>query len=75
VSEPEEALDEADLAVALDVIDIRLKALEIAAQEDNLAPEATVALARYYFNYALSGLIVPYPAPEPPKPKKLKAVT
>ena len=75
MTEPDEALDDAGLTVALDIIDIRLKALEIAAQEDNLAPEATVALATYYFNYALTGLIVPYPAPEAPKPKKLKAVT
>ena len=68
-----EELDDADLAISLDVIDIRLKALEIAAQEDNLAPQATLELAAYYFSYALTGLIVPYPAPE--KPKKLKAVT
>ena len=71
MTEPEP--DDADMTVALDVIDIRLKCLEIAAQEDNLAPQATHELAAYHFNFAMTGLIVPYPAP-PEKPKKLKAV-
>ena len=64
--------DEADMTVALDIIDLRFRALEIASHED-LAPEGVVALANYYFNFGLTGAIVPYPAPE--KPKKPKLVT
>ena len=41
----------------------------------DLLPEGIVTVANYYFNYALTGLIVPYPAPEAPGKKKLKAVT
>ena len=64
--------DEADMTVALDIIDLRFRALEIASHED-LAPEGVVALANYYFNFGLTGVIIPYPAPE--KPKKPKLVT
>ena len=74
VSEPDEDLDDADFGVALDIVDMRFKALELAANED-LLPEGIVTVANYYFNYALTGLIVPYPAPEAPGKKKLKAVT
>jgi hypothetical protein len=73
-SQPDEDLDDADLAVALDIIELRFRALEIASHED-LAPEGVVALANYYFNYALTGLVVSYPAPEAPGKKTLKAVT
>lgn len=73
-SQPDEDLDDADLAVALDIIELRFRALEIASHED-LAPEGVVALANYYFNFGITGLIVPYPAPEAPGKKKLKAVT
>jgi hypothetical protein len=59
-----------------DIVELRFHALEIAAREENLAPEATLVLAAYYLKWCESGLIVPYP--EPPgkaKPKKLTAVT
>jgi hypothetical protein len=74
VSEPEEELDDADLTIALDIIDLRFRALEVASHED-LAPEGVVALANYYFNFGITGLIVPYPVPDAPGKKKLKAVT
>jgi hypothetical protein len=72
MSEPEEELDDASLTVALDIIDLRFRALEIAAHED-LAPEGVTALASYYFNFGITGVVVPYPVPE--KPKKPKLVT
>jgi hypothetical protein len=74
VSQPADELDDADLAIALDIIDLRFRALEIASHED-LAPEGVAALANYYFNFGITGLIVPYPVPDAPGKKKLKAVT
>ena len=74
MTEPDDT--EPDMTVALDIIDLRFRALEIASHED-LAPEGVVALANYYFNFGLTGVIVPYPKPPDngAKPKKLKVVT
>ena len=72
MSEPEEETDDASLTVALDIIDLRFRALEIASHED-MAPEGVAALANYYFNFGITGLIVPYPVPDKPtKPKLVK---
>jgi hypothetical protein len=73
MSEPEEETDDADLTVALDIIDLRFRALEIASHED-MAPEGVAALANYYFNFGITGVVVPYPAPDDPLRKKLRAV-
>jgi hypothetical protein len=74
MSEPDELLDEADLTVALDIIDLRTRALEIASAHDDWLPEAVVVAADYYFRFCLTGLIVPYPPlnDNPKKPKLVK---
>ena len=74
MTEPDDT--EPDMTVALDIIDLRFRALEIAASRDDLSIEAIAVLANYYFNFGITGVIVPYPKPpDEPKPKKLKAVT
>jgi hypothetical protein len=71
-----EDLDDADLTIALDIIDIRLRTLDIAAQSE-MPPEGVLTLGKYFFNYALTGLIEDYPfnpdgTPKKPKPKLVK---
>jgi hypothetical protein len=75
MSEPEEETDDADLTVALDIIDLRTRTLEIASAHDDWLPETVVVAADYYFRFCLTGLIVPYPPPPDgakPKPKLVK---
>ena len=50
-----------------DATGFRFEALRLAIQEEKLVPEGVVRLADYYYRYAMTGLIVPYPLPEKPK--------
>ena len=70
----EEELDDADLAIALDILDIRLECLRLASEE-SMDPEGIATLCKYYFDHVMSGVVVPYPVDISGKPKKLKAAT
>ncbi len=63
----EEELDIEVTDEEADAAELRFEALRLAIQEEKLVPEGVVRLADYYYRYAMTGLIVPYPLPEKPK--------
>ena len=75
MTEPEDGLDIEVTDEQAEAAEMRFEALRLAIQEEKLVPEGVVRLADYYYRYAMTGVIEAYPAPDEPRPKKLKAVT
>ena len=60
---------EPEFDAALDIIDLRMECVKLAIQEEKLEPKAVLILAKYYFDFALTGNIVPYPVDTSGNPK------